>query len=719
MRPVEAGREGLVTMSGPKSGQIERRKAPAAHQRGPNGALAHRLALTPLAEAVTSPAAAATLLASARAGGRAAESVRQRAALALQRYGGNRAVQRAVSAPAAAAPGEGRASASPITPAVEAQMRADVEQIVALLRQQWMNNTDERVAVSYLRKWDRQGPAFLDRFVLLLQMRSFARRRARNAWIEQHALVYDDLWRDLEGDRLEEFKALVAKSKHHTAGPALEQEESAWSYVGKREAIGFWGVLKGLGTTLTGAVDTAVWAYWRTSGLPLYVVLKKFGVKEESLYLTPFVSKSFDETADILSKELGVDKNEVLFAGIGTYQFGEAGGKVVGALTMAGATATAGQAGGAAKAATQAYGIASAGRATEGLILNIRQLRQPPPEGKGLTWSQIAQRADVWAQVVGVVGSAVGAAGGFSEATTAVGQALKDLGMALNANQVALLLLAWQQVDADPTLTPEQKGKAKADILADIVSTGALMVNEKYGDRFNKWMKDRKAGAGGEAELPKGAEEALPEADLRSEASTEGESKLREMGATAEQAKDVGTTWTPDEMKRFSEDYMVKGFVGGEGVAGRTEEKTYLVRIGEAGEGKGAGAWGDHLFPDLKSAQQYAEWVAATQPEQAARASRAIPHQWETGDVSRFEAVKIFEVPPGTAYWQGVVAPQMEAATRYAETSPGMTAQQVMAAGEKAVTLPGGGPQVLIDPDVRGRLQAAPFEQPLRPGGEP
>lgn len=176
-------------------------------------------------------------------------------------------------------------------------------------------------------------------------------------------------------------------------------------------------------------------------------------------------------------------------------------------------------------------------------------------------------------------------------------------------------------------------------------------------------------------------------------------------------------TWTPDEAARFSKDYMVKGFLGGEGIAGRTEGVTYLVRIGEAGAGKGGGSWGDHIFTDLNQAKQYAEGVARTQHEGVARESRAIPQEFDTGGVSKFQAVKICEVPPGTANWQGVVAPQNEGATRFVDITPGMSPEAMIKAAEHAAEttkLLGGGPQVLLDPNVK--VRPIDWEIPIIPG---
>ncbi len=82
---------------------------------------------------------------------------------------------------------------------------------------------------------------------------------------------------------------------------------------------------------------------------------------------------------------------------------------------------------------------------------------------------------------------------------------------------------------------------------------------------------------------------------------------------------------------------FVDTFAGREAIASRTEGTTYLVRIGESGPGKGGSSWGDHLFASVDEAKVYAEWVFRNHPEEVARASRAIPHQWETGSVSRLK----------------------------------------------------------------------------------
>lgn len=421
--------------------------------------------------------------------------------LVLQRTMGNRRVQRMVqkvgseSATSAAQP-----QRPVISPDIENAMRQDVEQIVALLREQVMDSAEERQALDRVKRWANadttyreqsryQGSDYLDRFLFLLKMRTYTRRTARSAWVEQWGNAYDDLWHELEDERLSEFRRLVARSKKQgSAGPQSQRMESAWSYVGKREALGVVGLLKGLGTTLTGTVDVGIWAYWKTSGLPLKTVLEANGIQPLA-GITTYVSKSFDETAKILASEMGVDLNEELFAGgPSAYTVGTMGGKVVGALTTAGATAGAGTAG-------QAFTAVQTVKSVDDLYDSVKKLRKGPPP---LSWGEIAKRPDVWAQVVGVVGGAVGVAGGMAKAGSETAKVLGELGVAINLNQAALLVAAYQTVDNDPTIPASEKSECKADLLAQILSTGALTIDARYGQAFkDAWARRAQQGLGG------------------------------------------------------------------------------------------------------------------------------------------------------------------------------------------------------------------------------
>ncbi len=465
---------------------------------------------------------------------RADPSTRSRVVRRLQRDLGNHYVQRLVESPAHSrriqrADTESQPTAEPfhVGSDVEAAMRADVDRIVAILQQQVIPAADERLVLDYVKNWadwddqfrpiyHYQGTPYLDRFLLMLKTRDYKRRTARLMWVEQHALVYDDLWHEIEGDRLEQFKQIVARSRTQgTTGPTTEREESAWSFIGKREALGFWGVLKGMGTTIVGGtVDTVIWATWKSTGWPLNQVLQHLGVKKEDLradpaYIKPFLEKKFDETAKFFSSQLGVDLNEKLVGEIGLYQFGEAGGKVVGALTLAGESSALTEAGGAQRAtegakatatAVKLLGVAQAAQQSEQLYDSVKQLREGDAQ-KGippLSWSDIVKRPDVWAQVVGVVGGAVGAAGSFSAAGSEAAKAFTRLGIGANATQIAVLVAAYRAVDDDPTLkTPGERGKRKADLLAALVTTGVLTVDMRFGKAFQEaWDKNLQRGTG-------------------------------------------------------------------------------------------------------------------------------------------------------------------------------------------------------------------------------
>jgi hypothetical protein len=72
---------------------------------------------------------------------------------------------------------------------------------------------------------------YLDRFLLLLKGRGYQRRALSTLFQPQHAIVFDDLWRRLEGDALARFRELVVASRTQAAGPGTRQDESALSEV--------------------------------------------------------------------------------------------------------------------------------------------------------------------------------------------------------------------------------------------------------------------------------------------------------------------------------------------------------------------------------------------------------------------------------------------------------------------------------------------------------
>ena len=420
-----------------------------------------------------------------------------------------------------------------ISPEMETWMRADVETITGYLKSQWMSAEDERDVLRLIEKWagaddiynsstGYRGSDYLDRFLFFLKMRTFPRRTARTAWIEQWTNAYDCLWYEMEGERLTRFRELVGRSRRQgSSGPERERMESVWSYVGKREAMGVWGTLKGMGLVLAGVADTVIWLQWKTQGVPLRQALRAAGVRVEDQppSIAKYLDKQYDEVARELagamastSKEQEELLNEKLLADRSAYGIGTFGGKVVGTLTTAGALAEAGAVG-------QAIGAAQTAQAAGGLYDTVARLRQGPPP---LTWSQIAKRPDVWAQVVGVVGGAIGTAGGFAKAGSSAAKTFADLGILANTTQTALLVAAYQAADDDPTLSPEMKSQMKEELLLQIVTTGALTIDQRYGPAFKAaWARKLQQGTGqpapgAEAKAAPGA----PEAEVTKQAAT-------------------------------------------------------------------------------------------------------------------------------------------------------------------------------------------------------
>ena len=191
---------------------------------------------------------------------------------------------------------------------IDADLHNDIGQMVAILRTD-MSLTDEKVVLLGVEKWAAR-PADFDKFLDLLKKRTFR-------FGEETESVYDALWNRLRMEQLARFKQLVARStREKTSGPLIGPSEGVASYIGRREAMGLWGMLKGITTTiLGGTADALIWATWQQSGARLNDDLKKFGVKPEDLlaepaYLTPWLEKRFDEARDILVQELGVDADE-------------------------------------------------------------------------------------------------------------------------------------------------------------------------------------------------------------------------------------------------------------------------------------------------------------------------------------------------------------------------------------------------------------------------
>ncbi len=212
-----------------------------------------------------------------------------------------------------------------------------------------------------------------------------------------------------------------------------------------------------------------------------------------------------------------------------------------------------------------------------------------------------------------------------------------------------------------------------------------------------------------------------------------GESGGRIGGASRDLIRQ-GTPWTPAETARLSR--YDGAFTDAQGIAGRTDGVKFMVRIAESG--RKPSVWGNRLFDSYEEAVRHADDLAAQIRRDgigATTKSMGIPERWEgrelparegaqgksawtggddntlrrlqkgSGGESRPDSVQIDQVPSGTAYREGGIAPQPEAGTVHASIRPGEGGEEILQAGRAAATVPGGGHQVLLDPAVRPRLK--------------
>ena len=125
------------------------------------------------------------------------------------------------------------------------------------------------------------------------------------------------------------------------------------------------------------------------------------------------------------------------------------------------------------KGAAAGFGGVQTAQGAAQLGETIKKLRKADPARgvKPLSWEEIADRPDVWAQVAALVGGAYGAGGGRSVAVS----------LGLSGYQTALLISAFEQVENDPTLrTEEEKTQAKLALLSQILTTTALAADQGY-----------------------------------------------------------------------------------------------------------------------------------------------------------------------------------------------------------------------------------------------
>lgn len=202
----------------------------------------------------------------------------------------------------------------PLSEQTKAKMVADVERIVQILKGGRPDAADQTYLLEAVRTWERRDgeisaearggrrTPMLDHFLILLKSRAYSRSSFRSLWQDQYAIAFDTLWYDLRGYWLEEFKRVVRSSEtQSTDGPGEKDAENGAALIAKQEAIGMWGMLKGMGTGLVSIAGPEA---------------------------AQAIALQFDESARILFGHEW-DAGEPLVWGMNAGQIGTAGGDVI------------------------------------------------------------------------------------------------------------------------------------------------------------------------------------------------------------------------------------------------------------------------------------------------------------------------------------------------------------------------------------------------------
>ncbi len=231
-----------------------------------------------------------------------------------------------------------RSRAFDVSPEAAARIAADIDRIANLLRQQIVWDRDEAAVVAIVRHWsdadERLGPEagtpHLDRLLLAARTRAYARATARSGFMEQWAILYDDLFRELEGVRLMEFEALAKRSAIYVGPPgSAEEPENFWRTMSRKEAVAVWGILKGMGTSLAGTVDAGAWGVTK--------LMRKAGLDvADPVAAAAWLAEQYDFVGNELIGREEWSEGEELFWGMNAAEFSTHGGEAIWLLVSMG-----------------------------------------------------------------------------------------------------------------------------------------------------------------------------------------------------------------------------------------------------------------------------------------------------------------------------------------------------------------------------------------------
>ncbi|HEX6674949.1 MAG TPA: DUF4157 domain-containing protein [Actinomycetes bacterium] len=399
----------------------------------------------------------------------------------------------AVQRQAASARERARGRPPEIAPQVVQEMKGDVERIVERLRQQVLPSSQEWEIVGLVRKWaeadardrERTGhgeTGHLDRFLAELKRRVYSRSTARSGWVEQWASAYDDLWYELEDERLEAFKELVATSRTQAGtGPLSQRTANLWGVLGKQEAIGLWGMLKGMGTGAAGLVDEGAWAVTKA--------LRAQGVDvADPESAAAWLEEQYDFSGEVM---FGAEwkSGEKLFLGMSAAEIGTSGGGIIWQLVMLGSGKTAPAW---VKGALRVFGIASNLKGINDSASAIADIIAKRQEKGPVDFAKLLQDAAFLEQVTKLTANVVGAIAAGRTSSTQAGQAtaaaLSRIGILLDGAQASAQIGRLIEI-ATSEMSSQAKEEAAGKVVVQLIhsgiaiATGAKSHHEEFGGK--------------------------------------------------------------------------------------------------------------------------------------------------------------------------------------------------------------------------------------------
>lgn len=395
------------------------------------------------------------------------------------------------------------------------EIAADVERIVAELRSSFF--TDQWKIVGIILRWSERdrlyqeqtgypGTDYVDAFLLETKRRAYSRSTAGAAWQERVGIVYDDVWHELAGERLRVWKDRVSKSRQGSDGPREGPPENFWKTLSKQEAIGLWGMLKGMGTTAAaGLVDAparAIVKGLREKGVPV----------DDPASAAAWLAKQYDISGEAMfGKEFA--EGDPLLLGMTAADIGTGGGAVIWQLIMLGKGK--GSAAWASKA-LQYLGILGSldGVQTSATAL-ARIVKAKHTAGTKITVGELAndpefrrECTNLVANVVATVSAIMGVGNAKPDAAAqATIKAWQAAGLVVNAVQVGERLGSCVQEGLGPA-TAAEKEKKIATLLGEALSAAIDVAAGVHEARQEAKAKALESGPPvKELPAPKGGEE--------------------------------------------------------------------------------------------------------------------------------------------------------------------------------------------------------------------